>query len=279
MTNMSSKLDQPEILAYIFHPAQQPNDGGPENSVDLDITTPDGAMLGCRFHPAGEDATNIIYFHGNGETVSDYDDIAAEYNKQGLNLFVVTYRGYGWSTGSPAVSTMFKDALLILNTVKAWLTESGYKEPIFIMGRSIGSASALEIGFEEPGAIKGLIIESGFADSISLLQNIGLDTDRFDLQEEDCFNNLQKISEIKLPTLFLHGARDEIIPVIMAEKLQAACGARNKRFMVIPGAEHNTTMSTGGVTYFETIKTFTDGVCGKTQWRYRRAKRYRRENK
>ena len=279
MTTMSSKLDQPEILAYIFHPGQQPNNGGPENSVDLDIPTADGSTIGCRFHPAAKDATNIICFHGNGETVSDYDDIAAEYNKQGLNLFMVTYRGYGWSTGSPTVTAMFEDALVIFNRAKDWLIENGYTEPVFVMGRSIGSASALEIGLEEADAVKGLIIESGFSESISLLQNIGLDTDRFELQEEDCFNNLEKISEIKLPTLFLHGARDEIIPVQMAEKLQAESGARNKKFMVIPGAGHNTMMLVGGTIYFETIKTFTDGVCGKTQWRYRRRKSYRRENK
>lgn len=271
-----SKLDTPEVLSHIFHPQQEACGPLPEGSVDLEIEVADEAKLGCRFYPAALEAPTIIYFHGNGETVSDYDDIAKSYGEIGLNLFVTTYRGYGWSTGIPSVTAMLEDAGRVFEHIRSWLSENKYSDVLFIMGRSLGSAAAIDLVSKNPDDVKGLIIESGFADTLPLAKALGIDTDSSNIVEEECFCNCQKIANIKNPTLILHGTRDEMIPVGMAEKLQADSGARNKQFMVIPGATHNTMIEAGGVYYFEAIKKFTDTILGKNDWRTRR-KRYRKQ--
>lgn len=267
-----SKLDRAEVLTHIFNPRKTERTPLADNSCDFDCTVEENIVLGCRFHAADQEAPTIIYFHGNGETVGDYDSIAARYTQFGMNVLVTTYRGYGWSTGSPTVSAMLSDTDIILQKAVNWLEEKGYTGSIFIMGRSLGSAAAIDLTARHLEVIKGMIIESGFSDTLPLTELWGIDTEGSDITEEDCFRNSEKIAEITIPTLILHGARDQLIPVQLAEKLQACCGARAKQFLIIPGAEHNTMIETGGDIYFSTIKSFLDKSCGITNWQYHRRK-------
>lgn len=267
-----SKLDRPEVLSHIFYPKHQERTALPEYSCDFDCTVEENIVLGCRFHTASQEAPTIIYFHDHVETVADYDEIAGKYTAFGMNLLMTTYRGYGWSTGSPTVSTMLLDTDIILQKALGWLEEKGHSGSIFVMGRSLGSASAIDLTERHQGTIKGLIIESGFSDTIPFTHTLGIETEGTDITEEDCFRNCEKMAEIKIPTLILHGSADSMIPVRLAEKLQACCGARAKQFLVIPGAEHNTMITTGGDLYFQTIKSFIDKTCGVTKWQYKRRK-------
>lgn len=267
-----SKLDSPEALACIFHPYRTEKTKPVQGSVDVGFTVEEDVVLSCRFHLTDQDAPVLLYFHGNGEVVSDYDVIGPMYTKVGVNFLVTEYRGYGWSSGMPTVTTMFNDGrYLLLETVK-WLRENNYTGPLFIMGRSLGSACAIDLCRLEKDLIKGLIIESGFCDTLPLMRNLGINPTDRDIQEEDGFNNRQKISDVKLPTLILHGSHDSLIPAEEAEKLQAFSGARSKEFLVIPGADHNSMITTGGVHYFSTIKQFIDKVTGASSWRNRRKK-------
>lgn len=233
-------------------------------------------MIGCRFHLSSPEAPTILYFHGNGETVGDYDQIAGKYVEFGMNLLVATYRGYGWSTGSPTVSSMLDDCHVILEKALTWLEEKGCNGPVCVMGRSLGAASAIELASRHQGLFKAMIIESGFGDTLPLLTTLGIDTVQAELLEDNGFRNCEKIAEVKLPTLILHGSADTLISPRLAEKLQACSGARSKQFLLIPGAEHNTMIATGGNTYFSTIKGFIDKACGITRWGYK--KRLRRQD-
>ena len=265
-----SKLDRPEILSHIFFPVRTKKPPLPARATDVTVEVGDNLTLGCRFYEAGPLAPTLLYFHGNGETVGDYDSIAPEYCRHGLNIFVATYRGYGWSNGSPDVTSMFSDAVAISCFVTAWLQRSGFNGALFVMGRSLGSASAIEVALETGGQLKGLVIESGFAETLPLAKSLGFDITG--LEEQDCFNNCEKIARIKLPTLIMHGARDQLIPVHQAEKLQMHSDARNKQFLVIPGADHNSLIAVAGDRYFACIRKFVDEVCGINTWRQRRRK-------
>jgi alpha-beta hydrolase superfamily lysophospholipase len=273
-TNMPnySKLDKPEVLSRIFYPRQEERTPLAEYSCDFDCTVEENIVLGCRFHGASQEAPTLLFFHGNAETVSDYDTIAAKYVQHGMNLLVTTYRGYGWSTGSPTVSAMLLDTDIIFQKAVNWLEEKGYTGSIFAMGRSLGSASAIDLTERHQGSIKGLIIESGFADTMPLCKTLGIELENNGVTEKEGFGNCEKIAEIKIPTFILHGSSDTMIPVALAEKLQACCAARSKQFMVIPGADHNTMIATGGDKYFEVIKGFVDKTCGVTHWKYKRNK-------
>lgn len=271
-------MDRPEILQILFHPRSEPKSPAPAQSRDIDIAVASDAVIGCRLFTAAKEAPTILFFHGNGEIVQDYNEIGPLYAGQGLNFLVTDYRGYGWSTGRPSVSALLGDAHILYREFNRWLPEHGYTGKLFIMGRSLGSACAIEIAAAYNKDINGLIIESGFAESMPLAETLGLDPAAMGLTEEDGFNNAQKIASVTKPTFILHGLRDTLIPVWQAEKLHAACAARSKELQVIPGAEHNTMIAVGGALYFQAIKRYIDQVTGENDWRSRR-KRLKNEQK
>jgi len=265
-----TKLDHPEILSRIFYPQQDAITSPPPGACDLTIAVEPGVDIGCRFYLTDPAAPSILYFHGNGETVSDHDSIGPRYNEAGINFLVTDYRGYGWSSGQPTVTAMFRDAEVLFRESKKWLEDNGYTGAFFLMGRSLGSACAIDLAAKFPDEIKGLIIESGFAETLPLACALGLELSRHPLTEEECFNNMAKIARITKPTFILHGARDEIIPAAEAEKLQACCGAKSKEFQIVPGADHNSIMAVAGRLYFQAIKQFIDKTTGVSSWRKRR---------
>ena len=67
-----SVLDRPDVLAYLFHPRQEWTEPG-ESSLAQDVMIPvePDVMVGARFHMTGQSFPNILFFHGNGEIVSD----------------------------------------------------------------------------------------------------------------------------------------------------------------------------------------------------------------
>ena len=150
---------------------------------------------------------------------------------------------------------MVEDAHRVLRWVLAWLAEQGRTGHLAVMGRSLGSVSAIELAASEE-AVAGLIVESGIARTLPLLLNLGLDVQSLGLEEADGFGNLEKIARVQKPTYLLHAQHDQIIPIVLAEELQSVCGARSKEFQMIPGADHNNILALTGKLYFQAIRQF-----------------------
>jgi alpha-beta hydrolase superfamily lysophospholipase len=252
-----AKLDQPAVLQVLFHPRREETPP-PPGALDLTIRVADSISLGARFFSAREAATvpNILFFHGNGEVVSDYDEIGLGFAEAGINFLAVDYRGYGRSDGHPAATTMLADAHAVLEEVRSWLAAAGHGGPLLVMCRSLGSAPAIELMASHQEVLAGLIIDSGFSLTMPLLECLGVDVQALNLTEADGFKNQLKIAQVLKPTYILHGQFDQIIPVASAEELQAQCGARNKEFSVVPGADHNDLFERAGRLYFEVIRRF-----------------------
>ena len=265
-------MDSPEIQRILFHPRVSEPTPLPPGAEDIAVEVEPGVTIRCRFFVAGKEKPTILFFHGNGEIVSDYDEIGLEYVRYGLNILVTDYRGYGWSDGTPTFSTLLADCHVLYNELKKMLAGQGYRPAIFIMGRSLGSASAIEVAQAYQEEISGLIIESGFAETLPLAKTLGADISGIDITEEQTFNNVGKIIKITRPTFLLHGQRDTLISLWQAEKLHAESGARVKELQVVPGADHNSLISIGGKYYFMAIQQFIAKTTGDSDWRNRRKK-------
>jgi pimeloyl-ACP methyl ester carboxylesterase len=210
--------------------------------------------IGARFHMADKKSPNILFFHGNGEIVADYDDLGPLYNRIGINFLPVDYRGYGRSTDKPTVTSMLIDSHAIFNFGKKWLLEHYFTGPVVVMGRSLGSASALEIASSHKDEISGLIIESGFALTGPLLRILGLDPDTMGFKEETGFRNVDKIKTFDKPALIIHAEQDHIIPFSEGQALYNACSASDKSLLEIPGANHNDIFTRGLSEYMSAVK-------------------------
>jgi fermentation-respiration switch protein FrsA (DUF1100 family) len=239
----------------LFHPRPEwPIPEGGREGKDILISVETDVVVGGRFHISGESNPNILFFHGNGEIVADYDDLGRLYVRSGMNFLPVDYRGYGRSTGTPTITNMMRDAHVIFDHVLRWLSENGYKGPLIAMGRSLGSASALELIAHYGNQIDGLVIESGFAYASPLLQVLGIDMKVLGLREEEGFSNLEKIRRFAKRTLIIHAEQDHIIPFSEGRALYEASPAREKKLLMIPGANHNDIFLRGMGQYMRAVK-------------------------
>jgi alpha-beta hydrolase superfamily lysophospholipase len=252
--------DRPEINALIFHPRPDYGLSPPAGAEDHWIPVTPEISLGARFFFSDPTGPHLLFFHGNGEIVSDYDDVGPLYTQLGLSLLAIDYRGYGKSQGAPSVGTLLSDALTSFDLVYESIREQGRTGPFLVMGRSLGSAPAIEIASKRMEKLAGVIIESGFAYSLPLLKLIGIPADVLGLEEKDGFRNFQKIAHITKPTLILHAQWDELIPLTEADTLLKLSGARRKELIVIPRAGHNDIMALCGLEYFKTIARFANSL-------------------
>jgi len=263
-------LDSAEIGQLLFYPRTIEQNAPPAGATDIDIEVEPGITIGCRLFTAAKEAPTILFFHGNGEIVTDYDEIGPRYNQQGINFLVTDFRGYGWSSGTPSFTALLNDSHALYKKLRQYLVDNGYGPDLFIMGRSLGSACAIELAASYNDEIKGLIIESGFAQTLPLAKTLGIDISALDISEEQTFNNGGKITKVTQPTFLLHGQLDTLISGWQAEQLLADCGARSKELQMVPGADHNSLIAVGGIYYFQAIKRFVDKVTGADDWRRRR---------
>jgi fermentation-respiration switch protein FrsA (DUF1100 family) len=256
-----SLLDRPEILMGLFHPRPEYRSiAGAANTTDVSIPMESNVRVSARFHMKEKSAPNILFFHGNGEIAGDYDELGPIYNRMGMNFLVVDYRGYGASTGSPTVSTMMLDCHAIFEFTKGWLGENGYGGAFIVMGRSLGSASALELITHYRDRINGLVLESSFADTGTLLEFLGINAAEIGFREEKGFRNLDKIRAWDKSTLVIHSEYDHFFPFSEGQALYDACPSPHKTLLKILGANHNDIFMRGFEPYMRAVQALCDGI-------------------
>lgn len=257
-------FDIPEITSRLFHPR-------PEWRMPLMAQAAESHLIGvakdvavgARFFFAGERNPNVLFFHGNGEIVSDYEEMGMLYTQMGINFLPVDYRGYGRSTGTPTLTNMMQDAHMIVDYVRDWLRDRAYSGPLIVMGRSLGSAPALDLAFHYPHFIDALIIESGFACIGPLLRLLGIDLPRYGLSEGQGPRNLDKIREWGKMLLIIHAEYDQIIPFTEGQALFDACPSADKTLLRIPNANHNDIFFQGMHIYLQAIRALTDRLAAE----------------
>ena len=249
-----SFLDQPFLLRFIFYPRKDFN-LCPGNAFDVSVSVGDHVSISCRFYMGHHEWPWILFFYGNGEVVSDYDEISPFYHQKKLNLVVADYRGYGASNGIPTLTDLIHDSHLIFKEVREELSRRNLRSDLWVMGRSLGSISALELAYQHQEVIKGLIIESGFPSVVRIITHLGMPANGMDLEKIDqgC---LERIKEIFLPTLIIHGEQDMLVPLENARDLYEHLGTQEKELLVIPSATHNDIMLVGFRDYFIALQQF-----------------------
>ena len=249
-----SLLDRPDILSFMFYPRPD-RSPPPPGAEDLFVPVADGVQVHARVYPKARDLPTVLFFHGNGEVVADYDGIAPVYHHFGLNLVAADYRGYGASGGRPSFSAMMADAHAVKAACFTHLDAAGFQQGRYLMGRSLGALSAVELAATDAAGFHGLILESGAAG----IRGWG----RFTRPGDDAaaWERLRqaqraRFAAITLPLLSIHGAEDELIPVESAVEVQEAAGSADKQLVVIPDAGHNDLLAVGLHPYFEALTAF-----------------------
>ena len=254
--SLMQQIDHPAVNAAIFFPRPATGLPAPRGSEDLTISVGSGVTVAARYHPSDLSLPTVLHFHGNGEIVPDYDTIAPAFHSAGASLVSADYRGYGSSTGSPSVSSLLDDAPVVLDHAIAFLKERGHTGPLVVMGRSMGSAPAIELASTRGGDIAGLIVESGFAQTPPLLTLFGISLESLGLRDLSGTDNEDKMAKVRMPVLVLHAERDVLLPPWNGERIHERAASDEKSLVMIPNADHNTIMAFGGSLYWGAIAEF-----------------------
>lgn len=220
------------------------------NYEEVWFDTEDGIKLHGWLFSLEEDAPVILFCHGNAGNMSHRLENIRLLVDHKLNVFIFDYRGYGKSEGDPSEAGLYLDGqaaydFLVHARNIPW-------EKIVLFGRSLGAAVAIELSLRRK--VRSLIIESGFTSTKEMAKTMPLFS-LFSFLLPANFNNLEKIPQVTVPKLVIHGEKDEIVPLSMGHKLFQAA-PEPKYFFPIKGAGHNDTWFIGGKTYFETLAEF-----------------------
>jgi hypothetical protein len=256
-------LDHPLITDVLFYPRKLREDEVREDRRGRIVYIPAGEdKLGAYYFEPHPGAPTVLFFHGNGEVMTDY---LYDYHEQvaalGLNFMVVDYRGYGLSTGAPSLTRLLEDARAAWDHVTGLL---GLRpERVIVMGRSLGSLCALEIVHHARGNARALIIESGIArfdDWINrmapLLERLGLDVPLLKSALRSAFHNEAKIKAASCPVLVMHASRDEIVPVEQGRALASWSDPQRTILHVFARGGHNDIQLLNREQYFQVIADF-----------------------
>lgn len=172
----------------------------------------------------------IVYFGGNAEDVSlNLPDFRAAF--PGHALYLMHYRGYGGSAGSPSEEGLFADGLALLDQVQARHSR------VTLIGRSLGSGIAIRLAASRP--VARLVLVTPY-DSI-----LGIAEGQFPLFPVrwlllDKYESWRYAPLISVPVLILAAEHDEVIPRASTELLRTRFRHGDVRYEVIPGTGHNT---------------------------------------
>ncbi len=160
----------------------------------------------------------ILFFHGSAGNISTYTDITKPLVKNGYQVFMIDFRGYGKSTGTPTHLNIAGDAQIIFNEI---LVKDEFKNlPILIYGASMGTQIATKIAKDNQDKIAGLILDgtiSSFTD-IALLSAPEEQKDIIAQYVTSPYSAKNDIKEIEnLPKLFIHSKEDTSVPFTQGE--------------------------------------------------------------
>jgi alpha-beta hydrolase superfamily lysophospholipase len=248
---MDSVFDSRQFNENLFFPRPDPLPG-PLDCEEIYVQVEEGVSVHCRRHPASQAQFTLLFFHGNGEVVADYDDIVEAFTGLGAETIVCDYRGYGKSEGAPSLRNSLKDARTIYN----YLKDNGkLRSTVCVMGRSLGAASAIEL-CSKISEISTCIIESGYADPIPLVARRGLRIDQTTPEEDALFNNSLKIKNVHCPLLIMHGEDDFLISPKEAKLNYDQAGSKMKTLEILEGVGHNDMMMAANGEYFQAMRRF-----------------------
>ncbi|MCA6075128.1 alpha/beta hydrolase [Fulvivirga sedimenti] len=174
--------------------------------------------------------TTIIHLHGNGGFMLSHLGFGTSMVKQGYQVFMFDYSGFGYSSGEATRENSMNDALSAIDFVLSMPEVAGTK--IVLYGQSFGGHLAPMVAGERLEKIDVLVLEGAFTSypaiagkQVPLLGPVLVKGGN---------SALKSIPNITIPVLIIHSREDKVIPFRMGEKLYEKA-SEPREFMAIDG--------------------------------------------
>lgn len=225
-------MQQRSLLYFPDTTHYHPSDGGLIKVQEVSLMTEDGAKLVAWYQPAASGQPTFLYFHGNGGGLLARAGRFKQFERAGIGLFMMSYRGFSGSSGRPSEQAMFADARLAYDHLRS---RGLAPNDIGLYGESLGTGVAVHLATERE--IAALVLEAPYTSMVEMgrlrypfLPVGALLVDRFE--------SINKIGRVRAPILIMHGTNDTTIPVTMGQEMFAAA-PEPKVFEAIHGAGHS----------------------------------------
>jgi uncharacterized protein len=209
-----------------------PAQAGLPEAEEVVLDTADGERVIVWHMPPRGDRPVVLYFHGNGGALRYRVDRYRELTQDGTGLVLLSYRGYGGSSGRPSESGLIEDGRV------AYAFAAERYSQLVVWGESLGSGVAVAIAAEKAAEkkIKRAVLEAPFASAVALAASVyPFVPVRFLMKDQ--FRSDLRIRNVTVPVLIVHGDRDTVIPIESGERL-FALAHEPKRFLRVTGAGH-----------------------------------------
>ncbi|XP_071577671.1 protein ABHD13-like [Temnothorax nylanderi] len=220
----------------------------------------DGTMLHMYFVSQPEDrmrkAPTLLFLHGNaGNMGHRLLNIAELYHNIQCNILMLEYRGYGLSQGTPSEEGLYMDAQAGIDYLFS-RTDINTNE-IIVFGRSLGGAVAIDLASKEENSqrISCLILENTFTSIpdiaalfVKFLHYLPL------FVYKNKYLSIEKVRSVTVPTLFISGLADKLVPPHMMQDLYKNSRSTYKRIVPIVNGTHDE--SWRQPSYYENITAF-----------------------
>ena len=182
------------------------------------ITSDNHNLLGW-FYKKDISKKTILFFHGNAGSLEDRIYKLNHFENLNLNFLIIAWRGFSGNSGKPNEKGLYDDAKSAVN----WLKSKGIKEEnIILYGESLGSAVAIEIAQNKKFA--GIILESPFTSMVEMGKKY-YPIFPVSFLLKDRYESINKIKNIHIPVLVMHGKKDSIVPFEMGKKIYTSANS------------------------------------------------------
>ena len=215
------------------------------------ITALYGEALDRDGHPRADPASRptLLFFYGNGACVAHMVDVFQQLRRLGANVIMPDYPGYGMSEGKATEPGCFAAADAVLAYVA---TRPGIaRDRLIACGWSMGGAVAIDLAAREP--VAGLFTINTFTSGRAFGR--AAVSPLVALVPLNPFDSIAKLPRVRCPILIVHGARDTLIPLRMADELAAVAKAKVTR-VTLDNSGHNDVFDTGGEKLWGALATF-----------------------
>ena len=175
----------------------------------------------------------IVLFHGNGGTALDRGFYLKPFMELGFRVILAEYPKYGGRPGKVGEKPFVAAGL---ETVR--LAFDQYKEPLYLVGESLGCGVAAAVAKQTPVPVAGIILITPWDTLASVAKSL-FPFLPVKLVLTDKYDSIENLQEFPKKISVVGAERDEILPIKHAMNLYNALPEGRKRLWIIKGAGHN----------------------------------------
>lgn len=238
-----------------------------ENGEDVYIMSDSLRLHGKLFKNSG--TKYALVCHGYTSKAKHMAGFVNKFYSLGYNVLAVDARAHGDSEGTK-IGMGWVERFDVIEWIK-YIISLEPDAQIILHGVSMGASTVLMASGEElPNNVKAIIADCGYTSEwdefrqeadvlhipwfpvLNASSAISKVRDGYDFKQASA---VEQVKKSHIPTLFIHGSKDELVPYGMLNELYSAANCE-KEILTIQGAGHALSSSVAPELYWNTVETF-----------------------